>query len=118
MAYCVFRFRHQEGTRAVYNPENKKLEWWLTIATAVGVIAMLTPGLFVWHQFVTVPSDAGEVEIVARQWSWSFRLPGKDGKLGTSNVSNISPDNPLGINPDDPNGKDDVVIESDDLHLQ
>ena len=30
MAYCVFRFRHKEGRRAAYNPENKKLEWWLT----------------------------------------------------------------------------------------
>ena len=37
MAYCVFRFRHQEGRRAAYEPENKKLEWWLTIVTAVGV---------------------------------------------------------------------------------
>ena len=37
MAYCVFRFRHQPGRRAVYEPENKKLEWWLTIVTAVGV---------------------------------------------------------------------------------
>ena len=117
-AYCVIRFRHVEGRQALYEPESKRLEWWLTVATAVGVAAMLAPGLYVWHQFVTVPDDAGEVEIVGRQWSWSYRLPGKDGRLGTSAVHNISPDNPLGLNPSDPNGKDDVVIESDDLHLQ
>src|SRR6266568_689207 len=58
MAYCVFRFRHQPGRQAIYNPENKKLEWWLTIVTAVGVGAMLAPGLFVWNQFVTVPEGA------------------------------------------------------------
>jgi cytochrome c oxidase subunit 2 len=118
MAYCVLRFRHREGQQALYEPENKKLEWWLTIATAVGVAAMLAPGLYVWHQFVTVPADATEVEIVGRQWSWSYRLPGKDGRLGTSNISNISTENPLGLNPNDPNGQDDVVIESDNLHLQ
>jgi cytochrome c oxidase subunit II len=118
MAYCVLRFRHREGQQALYEPENKKLEWWLTIATALGVAAMLAPGLYVWHQFVTVPADATEVEIVGRQWSWSYRLPGKDGRLGTSNISNISTDNPLGLNPNDPNGQDDVVIESDNLHLQ
>ena len=56
MAYCVFRFRHQAGRQAAYDPENKKLEWWLTIVTAVGVAAMLAPGLFVWNQFVTVPA--------------------------------------------------------------
>jgi cytochrome c oxidase subunit 2 len=117
MAYCVLRFRHREGQQALYEPENKKLEWWLTIATAVGVAAMLAPGLYVWHQFVTVPADATEVEIVGRQWSWSYRLPGKDGRLGTSDVSNITTENPLGINANDPNAQDDVVIESDNLHL-
>ena len=47
MAYCVFRFRHIEGRRAAYNPENKKLEWWLSVGTAIGVAAMLAPGLVV-----------------------------------------------------------------------
>ncbi len=117
MAYCVFRFRHRAGRKATYEPENKKLEWWLTIATAVGVAAMLAPGWFVWNQFVTVPQDAAEVEIVGRQWQWSYRLPGKDGRLGTSDVRLISPDNPLGLNQHDPDGQDDVVIEAEDLHL-
>jgi len=117
MAYCVVRFRHKEGRQALYEPENKKLEWWLTIATTVGVAAMLAPGLYVWHQFVTVPEGATEVEVVGRQWSWSYRLPGTDGRLGTSDTLFVSADNPLGLNPNDRNGKDDVVIESDDLHL-
>jgi cytochrome c oxidase subunit 2 len=117
MAYCVFRFRHRKGRQAAYEPENKKLEWWLTVATAVGVAAMLAPGLFVWSQFVTVPQDATEVEIVGRQWQWSYRLPGEDGKLGTSDVRLISFDNPLGLNPHDPDGQDDIVIEAEDLHL-
>ncbi len=118
MAYCLVRFRHRKGQQALYEPENKRLEWWLTIATAVGVAAMLAPGLYVWHQFITVPAEATEVEVVGRQWSWSYRLPGKDGRLGTSDVQNISVENPLGLNPSDPNGKDDVVIETDDLQLQ
>lgn len=71
VAYCVFRFRHQEGRRAAYEPENKKLELWLTVATGIGVAAMLAPGLFVWGQFVTVPADASELEIVGQQWQWS-----------------------------------------------
>ena len=117
MAYCVFRFRHKEGNRAAYEPENKRLESWLTIVTAVGVTALLVPGLFVWSRFVHVPSDATEIEVVAQQWQWSFRLPGKDGRMGTTDVRFISPENPLGLNRDDPNGQDDVVIESGELHL-
>lgn len=117
MAYCVFRFHHREGRQADYNPENKKLEWWLSVGTGVGVAAMLAPGLVVWHQFVTVPADATEVEVMGQQWQWSFRLPGKDGRLGTSDVRNISPENPMGLNGDDPHGQDDVVIDNGDLHL-
>ena len=116
-AYCVYRFRHRPGNEAHYEPENKRLEWWLTVVTGIGVAAMLAPGLYVWHQFVTVPADATEIEVVGRQWSWAYRLPGKDGRLGTSDTRNVSPDNPLGVNAHDPNGKDDVVIDGDDLHL-
>jgi cytochrome c oxidase subunit II len=117
MAYCVVRFRHVEGRQAAYEPENKKLEWWLTIVTAIGVAAMLVPGLFVWNEFVSVPADATEIEVMGQQWRWSYRLPGKDGKLGVTDARFVSADNPLGINPNDSNGKDDVVIETGDLHL-
>ena len=117
MAWCVFRYRHRPGQTAHYEPENKKLELWLTVATALGVAAMLAPGLFVWSQFVTVPHDATEIEIVGQQWRWSYRLPGKDGRLGTSDVRLISDTNPLGLNPHDPAGQDDVVIDAEDLHL-
>src|SRR3977135_169889 len=68
MAYCVFRFHHKEGRRAAYNPENKKLEWWLTIGTAIGVGAMLTPGVVVSHQFVTVTARANDIEGRDQQW--------------------------------------------------
>jgi cytochrome c oxidase subunit 2 len=117
MAWCVFRYSHRPGQTAQYEPENKKLELWLTVATALGVAAMLAPGLFVWSQFVTVPHDATEIEIVGQQWRWSYRLPGKDGRLGTSDTQLISDTNPLGLNPHDPAGQDDVVIDAEDLHL-
>ncbi len=117
MAYCVYRFRHQKGRRAAYEPENKKLELWLTIVTTVAVAALLAPGLFVWNQFVTVPDEATEIEVLGQQWQWSFRYPGKDGMLGTTDATHVGFDNPFGLNPDDPSGQDDVLIEADDLHL-
>ncbi len=117
MAYCVFRYRYQETRRADYEPENKKLEWWLTGLTTVGVVGMLTPGLFVWDQFVDVPEEATEVEAMGQQWQWTFRLPGEDGVMGTSDNRIIDFDNPFGVDPDDPNGQDDVLVESDELHL-
>jgi cytochrome c oxidase subunit 2 len=117
MAWCVFRYRHREGASAHYEPENKRLESWLTILTAIGVAAMLAPGLWVWHRFITVPSEATEVEVVAQQWMWSYRLPGADGQLGKSDAKLISADNTLGLDPEDPAGQDDVIIDAADLHL-
>ena len=117
MAYCVIRYRHRKGQKAHYEPESKKLEWVLTIVTAVGVAAMLTPGLFVWAKIVNVPKDAAIVEVVAQQWHWGFRLPGADGQLGATDAKLMSDSNPFGMNPDDPKGRDDVLVSDPELHL-
>ncbi len=117
MAYCVIKFRYKKGARATYEPENKKLESWLTGLTAVGVAAMLTPGLFVWADFVEVPDDAHVVEAVGQQWHWTFRLPGEDGKLGEVDAERISNDNPFGMDPDDPNGRDDVLVYDGEIRI-
>lgn len=116
-AYCLYRYRHREGRKAVYDPENTKLEWWLTGLTTAGVVIMLTPGLFVWNQYVTVPDEAAEFEVLGQQWQWTFRFPGDDGVLGTTDPRNIDGDNPFGLNPNDPNGQDDILIEDSELHL-
>jgi cytochrome c oxidase subunit 2 len=117
MAGAIFLYRHRRGHRAEYSPENKKLEWWLTIATSIGVAAMLTPGLFVWAKFVTVPDDAAVVEAVGQQWTWSYRFPGRDGTLGATDARLVSLDNPFGIDPENASGADDILIASPELHL-
>jgi len=118
MAYCIIKFRNKSNDqRAAYEPENKKLEVWLTVITTVGVVAMLAPGLVVWAKFVSPPEDANIVEVVGQQWQWSFRLPGEDGRLGTVDTKKINIDNPFGINEDDPYGQDDVLIPGNELHI-
>ena len=93
MALAVIRYRRRKGHvgRAHYEPENKKLEWWLVITTTVGVAAMLTPGLFVWAKFVQVPDKTDIVEVVGQQWNWSYRFPGAAGVLGPTIARRMSP---------------------------
>ncbi|WP_172152984.1 MULTISPECIES: c-type cytochrome [Pseudomonas] len=117
MVLAIIRYRHKEGRRAAYQPENKKLEWWLIGITSVGIIGLLAPGLVVYHDFVRVPADAHELEVVAQQWQWAFRFPGQDRKLGKSDVKWISNANPLGLDPNDPSGQDDVLIRNNQVHL-
>ena len=118
MTYCIFKFSYKEGRKAEYKPEDKKLERILTWATTIGVVALLAPGLIIWNQYVNVPKNALEVDVMAWQWGWQYRLPGEDGKLGTTKVININDNNPFGINTDDPYGQDDVIIQSDVLNLK
>jgi len=119
MAYCVVRYRHRKGReqRSEYEPENRKLEWWLTIVTSIGVAAMLAPGLFVWAKFVTVPDDAVEIEALGQQWTWSYRLPGEDGVLGATDAQFVSVEDPFGMDAADDKGRDDVLVSSPELHL-
>ena len=118
MDYCTFKFSYKEGRNVEYKPEDNKLEKILTVATTLGVAALLAPGLIVWNEFINTPKNALNIEVMAWQWGWQYRLPGEDGKLGTVQVAKISDENPFGINLDDPNGKDDVLIQSDELHLK
>jgi len=117
LIYCLIRYRHRKGHKADYDPENPKLEGWLTVGTAVGVAALLAPGLVVWATFVTVPEEATEFEVVGQQWHWSFRFPGEDEVLGITDVRSISPDNPFGLSREDPRGQDDVLVSSPIVHL-
>jgi len=116
-AYCLYRFGYSKDRRADYEPENKKLEIWLSVITSLGVVAMLAPGLVAWGEFINPPEDAAEVEVLGKQWTWAYRFPGKDGKLGTTHVRLITDDNPFGIDPKDSKGRDDVLVEEDEIHL-
>ena len=118
LIWVVIRYRHRAGVKAHYEPESHKLEWWLTIITTVGVIAMLAPGLWVWDRVISVPDDAEVVEVVGQQWHWSFRFPGKDGVLGQVDIAAMTADNPLGLKAEDPAGLDDILITDGEVHLQ
>jgi cytochrome c oxidase subunit 2 len=117
LAYSIWKYRTRPGLQAEYVPERNKLEAWLAGLTTVGVAALLAPGLAVYAKVITVPEEASVVEVIGRQWHWTFRFPGEDGKLGTSAPRFYSEANPLALNPDDPNGKDDVMVLSQELHL-
>ncbi len=118
IAYCCIKFRHSPGRRAAYEPENHRLESWLTGITAVGVFVMLAPGLVVYTDFIKVPEDAVIIEAVGQQWQWGYRYPGRDGALGKADNRNVTFDNPLGIDPDDPWGQDDIVIIGEPAHIE
>jgi cytochrome c oxidase subunit 2 len=117
MALALLKYRNRPGHKAHYEPENARLEKRLTLWTGLGIAGMLAPGLIAWNQYVTVPADAAVIEATGQQWQWGFRFPGPDGVLGTAAVAHMTPDNAFGINPKDPHGRDDILVETSELHM-
>jgi cytochrome c oxidase subunit II len=117
LALALLKYRARAGHKAHYEPENVRLEKQLTLWTGLGIAGMLAPGLIAWNEYVTVPDDAAVIEATGQQWQWGFRFPGPDGVLGTAAVTHMSPENSFGINPSDPYGRDDILVETNELHM-
>ena len=117
VVYTVWRYRHRAGQRAAYEPESKRLERWLIGITTVGIVGLLAPGLAVYADYVRPPNNALLLEVVGQQWQWRFRLAGASGKLGGSDARFVSAANPLGLDPADPAGQDNIVVLGNEVHL-
>lgn len=117
LAYTLLRYRHRDGGRAAYAPENKKLERWLIGVTSVGIAALLAPGLLVYARYVQAPRDALVVEVLGQQWQWRYRFPGASGKLGVTDPRFVSAANPFGLDPGDPAGRANILVQSSEVHL-
>jgi cytochrome c oxidase subunit II len=122
LGYAVWRYRAKDGERASYSSGDTRVEIILAAITGVIFIALAITGQSVWAQLRLnqAPADALHVEAVAQQFEWNFRYPGADGKFGRTDPklyndadSSIGArPGQLGIDPNDPNGEDDVVTKT------
>jgi len=117
VVYTLWRFRHRKGSRAAYQPENRKLERGLIVLTTIGIVALLAPGLKVYARYVQPPEDAMLLEVLGLQWQWHYRFAGADGKLGATDTRFVSAQNPYGLDPADAGGRDDVLVLNSEVHL-
>jgi cytochrome c oxidase subunit II len=119
VVYCVWRWRHRDGDalRRQDTGDHRTLEHWLVGITAVGVAALLAPGLKVYAEYIRPPANALTVEVVGQQWQWHYRFPGASGRLGGSDARFVKAGNPLGLDPADPEGQDDRIVQGSELHL-
>lgn len=109
LAFVLWKKPHAEAKATSSN-------WWLEIAWTAAITA-----IFFWlHVSGNHPSahvktalvSPREIEVTGAQFQWYFRYPGADGTFGGTNAQKFAkPDegNPLGIDPADPAGRDDIV---------
>lgn len=114
----LIKYRHREGRRGAWVHGNNKIEilWTAVPAIFLAVLALMSqrawskakPGL---AEFTgPVPqSDALIIEIVAQQFAWNIRYPGKDGVFGRRDPALVSAANPIGLDLNDPAAQDDIL---------
>jgi len=92
------KYYHRADRRAHWYPHNNTLEMLWTVVPSVVLVATIIYGIIVWNRITQAPAPGTmEVEIYGKQFDWTFRYPGKDGKLGATDYRLITADNPLGI---------------------
>jgi cytochrome c oxidase subunit 2 len=96
--YFAGKYYHRADRRAFWYPHNNRLELVWTTIPALTLTAVVIYALFVWNKITALPAPGTmEVEIYAKQFDWTFRYSGKDGKLGATDFRLINASNPLGI---------------------
>lgn len=118
--YCLIRFRKREGHKPSYELGHSKMPKVLEAAVVLFEIFLLVGLSFpLWSTLRSnLPSekDAMVVRVVAQQFVWNIHYPGRDGVFGKAAPKFVSDSNPLGIDPADAGGKDDVIT-ANQLHF-
>jgi cytochrome c oxidase subunit 2 len=122
-AYFIFvliRFRRGRQPKAdhegVKSGISTHLEFSVVLIDAVLLVGFAIP---IWAKRVNEfpdPKNAILVHAVGQQFNWNFHMPGPDGMFGRRDVSLVSNNNPLGLDPNDPASKDDLTF-SNELHV-
>src|SRR5690348_16231468 len=116
-AYTLFRFHHSRNPKADYygvkNHASSYIEGAVALVEGVLLVGVAIP---FWAQAVDKfpkESESTRIQIVAQQFNWNVRYPGKDGIFGKQDMHLVSDQNIFGVDPNDPNGKDDVQIPNE-----
>jgi cytochrome c oxidase subunit 2 len=110
----VWKYRDRgKNSKVQYSHGNTKLELLWTTLTAILFIGLNLTGSKIWAEsrFQGASPGAAQVEVTGLQFAWYFRYPGPDGKFGRTKpeLEDASVGNAVGVDPDDPAGKDDIV---------
>jgi cytochrome c oxidase subunit 2 len=105
-----FRARAQHGTAKKERSTRLELLW--TTATTALFLGLLAKGGHIWAsvQFTAAPAHSDQIEVLAKQFAWNFRYPGRDGRFGRTDIHQVDDaTNPFGLDERDPSAKDDIV---------
>lgn len=108
--YFPFRYRFKKDAKALFYPDNTKLEIAWTIIPAIVLSILVFSGWRVWSDITDkAPDNAEVVEIMGYQFAWAVRYPGADNQLGNYDFRLIDADNQFGMDFTDRSSFDDFT---------
>ena len=112
LGYVIFRYR-DDGKKATFSHGNTALEVLWTSATTILFVGLAIVSQHIWAgvHFAKASANAMQVEVLSKQFAWSFRYAGPDGQFGRTDLKQINDQggNQFGIDEKDPAGKDDIT---------
>jgi len=119
--FVLWRFNGKRNPKASYAGMQSH---WSTYSEAgvaiIEVVLLVAFSIPLWSNWANPPAPSEnplEIHVTAEQFAWNIHYPGKDGVFGRRNVDLVTSTNPLGLDPNDPNGKDDIVTLNQ-LHVE
>jgi cytochrome c oxidase subunit 2 len=111
----AFKYRGNTNNKATFFAHSNKLEMIWTIVPAVALAFIIIFGLKYWNEIMADANDPNKVtiELYAKQFDWTARYGGKDGKLGTTDFKQIDGTNPVGMDTSDVLGHDDILVKNE-----
>ncbi|MFT4112046.1 cytochrome C oxidase subunit II [Silvibacterium sp.] len=105
--------RRKRAVQAGAGSPASLLRWILLPLLIALYVAMAVSAQHMWasNRYQGASLEAMQVEVVGEQFQWYFRYPGTDAKFGITRpeLVNAAAGNPLGIDPADEAGRDDLV---------
>ncbi len=113
--WFAYKYRGNSKSKATYITHNNKLEMAWTIIPAIALAFIVIFGLKYWNEIMTDASEPNRVvvELYAKQFDWTARYAGKDGKLGETDYRQIDGGNAVGMDTLDKVGNDDILVKNE-----
>lgn len=114
--YFAYKYRGKKENTAYFFAHNNKLEIAWTVIPTIVLTALIIYGLRTWDRAMNPDvSEATIIEVYSKQFDWTARYSGADNILGDANFRLVEGRNTLGVDLNDDNSADDIVVR--EVHL-
>ena len=111
LVIAFWKHHHTRNPKASYVGVQSNANSHLEVGVIITEIILLLGFAFpLWgNQVQDFPNPDVRVRAWAYQFGWHFHYSGPDGRFGQTNRFKMTSDNPIGLDPEDPNSADDQI---------